>query len=216
MSVKKLLILSASAGLALASASVLAGGPDNMGPACDAAHVNHGFFFGAGFNRTMGASKTTGNAGDYVTVGSKGWGGQLFAGYDVMLSHSFDLGADAFFNFYNVKTRHADLATVDKVRLNHMYGFAVDPAYMVASNVHIKLRLGGANGDIKVADNSNSNTFNKWGWLVGLGTDVAFTNQLSLEAMFTHYSFGKKTTTTPATTTSPRFGEYAVSLVYHM
>ncbi|PHQ78521.1 MAG: hypothetical protein COB66_08725 [Coxiella sp. (in: Bacteria)] len=216
MSVKKILMLTAAAGFALASANVLAGGPDRMGGMCDAAHVHHGFYLGGGAARLLGYSNSSYNSQLNYSAGLNGWGGQLFAGYDAMVTPHFLLGGNAFIGFYDTHVQRHDLANTGGLKLNYMYGLSVEPGYMVASNVHLFARLGFAEGDFDINDAGNSSNFEKFGWLIGVGSDVAITDQFSIRGMYTHYEFQKKTTTTPTSTVQPRFGEFMLGLTYHM
>ncbi len=222
MSVKKTLLLSAAAAVAaLGSTAVLAGGPDHMSAGRCGHYLRHGFYFGAGPSYTFGdisaINSTLAQPNQDADLAARGWGGGLYAGWDTMATDNFALGAQLFLNFYDVDT-DKDGAINVKTSLNYNWGVALEPGYHPAHNVNLYGRLGLANGNIEVKNTGTgtSNTYNEFGWLVGLGSELALGHNVSARAQYTYYDYGKKTNNNTNAEVTPRFGEVMLGISYHL
>lgn len=221
MSVKKTLILSAAAMLALGSTAVLAGGPDHMSAGRCGHVLRHGFYFGGNPSYSFADVKTT-QTDVAQDVAARGWGLGVYAGWDTMATENFSIGAQAFLNFYDVKTSvDTDIATDDldaETKLSYNYGIAIEPGYHPAHNVNLYARLGIANGHFEVTDTDSnaSNNYNKFGWLAGLGSELALGHHVSARAQYTFYDYGKHTSGNLGVDTTPRYGEVSLGISYHL
>ena len=214
MSAKRLSTISLAILLASGTTAALAGGPDT--PACMPA-LPHGFYFGAGPNYTFGNAMTQWGNSNQVNLGLRGWGGEVFAGYDTVFLNRFYAGANMFFSMNDVRTKGTLIAnTTGSAQLDYLWGISVEPGYMPADNVHLYAKIGLADGYFEIKDAAgNENDYSDFGWFIGAGTDVAVSQDLSIRPEYTYYVFGKKTSGNPNAAVRPRFGMFAVSLTYH-
>jgi opacity protein-like surface antigen len=220
MSVKKTLILSAAAALALGSTAVLAGGPDHMSAGRCGDTLRHGFYFGAGPSYSFGDIDTTDitTATNNVNMAARGWGVGAYAGWDTMATENFSIGAQAFLNFYDVDVvKHNGASDID-TDLEYNYGVAIEPGYHPAHNVNLYGRLGFADGhfEVKNTTSASSSTFSEFGWLVGFGSELALGHHISARAQYTYYDYSKKTLTSADAIVRPKYGEVQLGVSYHL
>ena len=215
MSAKRLSIISTTIALALGSTVAFAGGPDT--PSCSPA-LAHGFYIGAGPNYSFGTSLSQwNNSPTTFRLGMRGWGGQMFAGYDYMFLQRFYAGANIFFSMNDVKTKGTVTTGVTgNVNLDYVWGVSVEPGFMPADNVHLYGKLGVADGYLELKDQgTTTNDYSSMGWFLGAGAEVAVSHDFGIRSEYKYFDFGKKSSGTPNATVRPRFGMFSVSLTYH-
>lgn len=219
MSVKKILMLTAAAGVAFGSVA-FAGGPDMQhGPMCDAVSLMNGFYVGIGPSYTFVDAKAKTDSGDTTNVAASGFGGQVYAGYDMLTMGKMYLGLNGFFGMYGVSGTDSTNAEHVKGKLRYSFGGTLEPGYAVASNLNVFGRVGYGGLRLRYEDN-NSGTINKThgAWIVGLGSEFGVTPNFGVRTTYTYYYGSKKKVDANLTgfdSVRPRIGEFLVGLSYH-
>lgn len=213
MSVKKILMLSAVAGIACSGAA-LAGGPDvQPGPMCDAVNLMQGFY--AGIGGTYGFSNyDTTLSGNKTTFGGRGFGGSIFGGYDLLAMGKMYFGINGFFNFSGVDGSGSAASTRLQNDIRYSFGAAVEPGYAVASNLNVFGRVGYAGVNMKL-NAGTSKTETKGSWVFGLGSEFGVTSNIGIRTSYTYYLIGDVKNVTNTTKIEPSYGEFMVGVNYH-
>lgn len=203
MLLKKMSLFSATASIALVSTLA----------AAEPAMLGNGFYAGIGGAYVFGASNASFGSNPQSNIGSNGFGGQILAGYDALIS-SFYIGGQGFGGFYGATTDGNITATTGKVNLNYLWGGIAEPGYHLASNANLFLRAGVIGGNVTVENTLGTNaSFNKIGYAVGAGTEIGVTNNISIRGQYTFYGLANEDII--ETSVSPFFGEALMSVVYH-
>lgn len=215
MSVKKLLLISAATGLALAGSSVaLAGGPDNM--RSHAAALD-GLYVGAGVTRNTGYAvvRRQANKNDNAVEGL-GFRAQL--GYGAFVKGNFYLGGEAAGEITNAKTNNFIAGSTWNVEDKWNFTLAVVPGFRLASNILAYAKFGYERAELDVASRTQSNTSGVNGAVYGLGFAAAVRNDLDLRMEYNYYKLDKDEVTLNGNggDVAPRFDVIALTLNYHL
>lgn len=218
MSVKKILMLSAAASMAFAGAA-FAGGPDvQQGPMCDAVNLMNGFYAGIGpsYNFSNVRSYRTASQSEF---GANGFGGQVFAGYNMLTMGKMYLGLNAFFSMYSLENKDAFSSDFLKTDVRYAFGGTIEPGYSVASNLNVFAQLGYAGLNIKYKESTGSSkTYTDGAWVFGVGSEFGVTPNIGIRTTYSYYYGNKKSVSgqlTGFTNVKPRVGEFMVGVNYH-
>jgi opacity protein-like surface antigen len=213
MSAKRLSIISLAIAAAFGSTVAIAGGPDM--PSCQPA-LNTGFYLGAGPNYGFGTSMSNFGTATKFRQGMRGWGGDLYAGWDTVLLHRFYMGLNTFIMFNDINSKGDIGNQTGHVRLDYIWGLDAEPGYVPADNVHLFARVGVANGWMEIEDSAGTkNDFSHFGLMLGLGSEVGVGDNFGIRLTYTYYDFGKKQSGNPEAIVRPYFGISELSLNYH-
>lgn len=216
MSAKKLTSLATATALTLSCSFAFAGGPDQM--SCQPTALNTGFYIGAGPNYGFGTSVSNWGTSQRFRQGMRGWGGQLLGGYDYRLpNRRFYLGANMFFQFNDINSRGTTVAnTYGHIDLDYLWGVVAEPGYVPADNVHLYARIGAAYGWFELENSvPTTNDYSKFGFLLGVGSEVALSQNFALRGDYTFYNFGKEQSGNPSAIVRPFYGIFGLTLTYH-
>ena len=217
MSVKKILMLTAAAGLALGSVAASAGGPDHM-PACDVHHFMDGVYVGGNLIRVTGNprydnSNNNAAAGN-VNEGITGWGFGGEIGYIVNLSRTWSLGGNVFMNDINANVDTHTVQNTGNVSAQHDFGAVIEPGRNLAPNIRFFGRFGYDNTRLTIyRPSGQTGSKNLNGYLVGLGTELAVHSNLGVTVKYSYVNFDN--TTVNNVKVNPSFNNVSLGLNWH-
>ena len=202
---KKLSLLAITASVVLTSSVAFADNPTAM--------LGGGFYAGVGGSYVFGSSNASFANNPQSSIGSNGFGGQIFGGYDALIS-SFYIGGQGFAGFYGANTQGNITATTGRLNLNYLWGGIAEPGYHVASNANLFLRVGVIGGDITVENTYGvSDSLTAIGYAVGVGSEIGITNNIGIRGDYTFYGLAHQNVI--GTSVNPFFSEGLMSVVYH-
>jgi len=197
MSLKKLLVLSAAGIAAVASTSVLAGGPDNACPP-GVPSIGSGAYIGVGISRDYSNIKNTYNdgSGSLTSKGlaSSGVDGQVYLGYGqffdqfyLALEANADWSSEEYQDNFNNDIIRGSTGG-DSIKNNFRWGISLLPGYQLAPNVLLYGRLGYAWANFKFDGSSEDLS----GFRLGGGFEVAIAQDWGLRLDYSHTWYGSQ------------------------
>lgn len=158
--------------------------------------------------------------------------GDVFVGYNHDLRPLFNVGLEAFYTFYDINTRltAGNPSASSAYQANYNYGIKLMPAVNVRQSARLFVDVGVTGGDFKYntsvfarqAGSPSSYSKNLTGLLLGVGTDVAITNHLSIRGEYRNISYNDwniSSSLTGGLVVNTKFhnnaNQFIASLIYH-
>lgn len=220
---KKILLVST---LTLMSAAALAEGTyepmvDHFSGAYLGAGLGYGQNIVDSYSRAMTFTSGTTSNVSRSGISKGGFAGQVFAGYGQVFDNQFYLGGDIFYQYTNPKATESAVVNnstgtlIDSLQMTvkqqNSLGLAAHLGYVMHDEVMPYFLIGGQYTSVKSSvssavsatgfDVNGSNSFNKWGLLIGAGMQMHVKDNWLAGLEYDYAYRGKVTQTiTPGTT----------------
>ena len=193
-----------------------------------------GFYAGVGLGSISLDYKTrvTGIIPQSEHFGHSGALGDVFLGYNRDLSFWFNLGLEVFYSFYDLdNTLSGGNSNFSSIyQTNDNYGIKLMPAVNLRNNARIFADVGATTGQFEFEPSIIARKFGSpssyskslLGVMLGVGTDVALTNNFSFRGEYQNISYNHWNISTPLTTrqmVKTQFlnneNQFIASFIYH-